>query len=433
MREQNRNVHGVMTPAIGVCLMLLAGCGGASVNINGSSNPGAPAGGNSGSSTQPPAVEQAMDAGTAVNPAIVTADNAFGLSLFENLDANASGNVAISPLSIAMALQILYNGAAGTTQPAMAQTLQLGGMSTPDLNNANAALEASWITADPTVQVVVANSLWVRLSDNSVLPSFTQTDQTYYGATVGDLAGAPANVNAWISSETSGLITQMLPPGNYSNLVALIANAIYFKGQWTTAFDPSQTAAAPFTLGDGTQVSSEMMHQSGSYAYLQGANFQAVRLPYGQGRFSLLIVLPNSGTSLAGLVSGITVDTLNGWTQQLSMESGSIALPRFKSTYQSSLPPALSALGMGIAFCTSGAANFSALAPNVCVSDVEHKTIVEVDETGTVAVGATTIGITPTAAKSGQFTMTLDHPFLYAIQDDQTGELLFIGTLVDPS
>jgi serine protease inhibitor len=281
--------------------------------------------------------------------------------------------------------------------------------------------------------VIVANSLWVQLNDNSVLPSFTQTDQTYYGATVGDLSGAPANVNSWISSETNGLITQMLPPGNYSNLVALIANAIYFKGQWTTAFDPSQTAAAPFTLSDGTQVSSQMMHQSGSYAYLQGANFQAVRLPYGQGRFSMLIVLPNSGTSLASLISSITVDTLNGWTQQLSQESGSIALPRFTSTYQSSLPAALSALGMGIVFCSSNAANFSALAPNVCVSDVEHKTIVEVDENGTVAVGATTIGITPTAVTAGQFTMTMDHPFLYAIQDDQTGELLFIGALMDPS
>jgi serpin B len=175
-----------------------------------------------------------------------------------------------------------------------------------------------------------------------------------------------------------------------------------------------------------------MMHQSGSYAYLQGANFQAVRLPYGQGRLSMLIVLPNSSADFNSFVAGITAATLNGWIGQLQGSPGSIAVPRFTSAYGASLPSALSALGMGIALCSSNSADFSALAPGVCVSDVEHRTIVEVDETGTVAAGATTITVTPTVAMTGQFTMTMDHPFFYAIQDDQTGELLFIGTLVDP-
>jgi len=420
-----------------ICMLLaaaaLAGCGGGSNPAATSGNPSSPgAGGTSSGGAQPPAVIQAMDEGSAVNPAIVTADNAFGLSLFQNLNANATGNVAISPISVAMALQILYNGAAGTTQSAMAQTLQLGTLSTQDLNSDNAALMASLIGADPQVQVIVANSLWMHLSNNPVLPSFTQTDQNFYGATVGDLSGAPANVNSWVDTETNGLITQMLPNGDYSGLVALIANVIYFKGPWTTAFDPSQTVAAPFTLVDGTQVSSQMMHQSGSYAYLQGANFQAVRLPYGQGRLSMLIVLPNSSADFNSFVAGITAATLNGWIGQLQGSPGSIAVPRFTSAYGASLPSALSALGMGIALCSSNSADFSALAPGVCVSDVEHRTIVEVDETGTVAAGATTITVTPTVAMTGQFTMTMDHPFFYAIQDDQTGELLFIGTLVDP-
>jgi len=420
-----------------ICMLLaaaaLAGCGGGSNPAATSGNPNSPgAGGTSSGGAQPPAVIQAMDEGSAVNPAIVTADNAFGLSLFQNLNANATGNVAISPISVAMALQILYNGAAGTTQSAMAQTLQLGTLSTQDLNSDNAALMASLIGADPQVQVIVANSLWMHLSNNPVLPSFTQTDQNFYGATVGDLSGAPANVNSWVDTETNGLITQMLPNGDYSGLVALIANVIYFKGPWTTAFDPSQTVAAPFTLVDGTQVSSQMMHQSGSYAYLQGANFQAVRLPYGQGRLSMLIVLPNSSADFNSFVAGITAATLNGWIGQLQGSPGSIAVPRFTSAYGASLPSALSALGMGIALCSSNSADFSALAPGVCVSDVEHRTIVEVDETGTVAAGATTITVTPTVAMTGQFTMTMDHPFFYAIQDDQTGELLFIGTLVDP-
>jgi serine protease inhibitor len=382
----------------------------------------------------PPAVMQAKNENTAVNPAIVTADNGFGLSLFQSLNPGATGNMAIAPISVAMALQILYNGAAGSTQQAMANTLQLGSLSAADLNNANAALQASLINPDPKVQLTIANSLWMHLSSTPVLPSFTATDETYYGATVGDLAGAPANANAWVSSETNGLISQILPNADYSSVTAVIANVIYFKGQWTTAFDPGQTAPAPFTLADGTQVSVQMMHQAGDYGYLKGANFQAVRLAYGQGRMSMFIVLPNAGTSLSGFAALVTPALLNGWVGQLQTGYGSVALPRFTATYGASLVQALSSLGMGVAFCSSGMADFSALAQQpTCVSDVEHKTVVEVDENGTVAAGSTAITIVPTAMQLPLFTITMDHPFLYAIRDDLTGELLFVGALMNPT
>jgi len=385
-----------------------------------------------GSSPPPPAVMQAQQDNTAVNPAIVTADNSFGLNLFKNLNSGASGNVAISPISVAMALQIVYNGAAGATQQGMAQTLELGSLNTSDLNNANAALQGSLINPDPKVQLTIANSLWIHLGTNAVSPSFTQMDQMYYGATVGDLAGAPANVNAWVNTETDGLITQILPNADYQSVTAIIANVIYFKGQWASAFDPSQTTAAPFTLADGTQVSAQMMHQAANVGYLQGANFQALSLPYGQGRMSMLIVLPDSSVSLGGFVSGITADTLNGWVAQLQTAYGNIALPRFTSTYGASLAQPLSTLGMAAAFCSSPQAGFPGIGL-VCISDVEHKTVVEVDEMGTVAAGSTTIVVTPVAVPAPMFTVNLDHPFLYAIRDDQTGELLFIGTLMNPS
>ena len=235
------------------------------------SMPGAPS---SPSSTAPPAVMQAQQANTPVDPAIVTADNTFGLNLFQNLNSGATVNVSIAPISVAMALQIVYNGAGGATQQGMAQTLQLGSLSTQDLNNDNAALQGSLMNPDPQVQLTIANSLWMHLGMNSVPAAFTQMDQTYYGATVGDLAGAPANVNDWVNTETDGLITSILPNANYASVVAVIANVIYFKGQWSTEFDPSLTAPAPFTLMDGSQVLVPMMHQSASYGYLQGANFQ---------------------------------------------------------------------------------------------------------------------------------------------------------------
>src|ERR1035438_9256595 len=160
----------------------------------------------------PTAVAQAREMDAAVDPAITTADNAFGIQLLNNLISGNAGNVAISPLSMSLLLQILYGGAAGTTAQAMALTLQLGNLTAQDVNSDNAALQASLAAPDPNVQLTIANSLWMHLTNNPVLPSFTAMDATYYGATIGDLSGAPDNVNGWVASETAGLITQILPP-----------------------------------------------------------------------------------------------------------------------------------------------------------------------------------------------------------------------------
>jgi len=418
--------------AIGALLaagVVLVGCGGGSVGANGQSTP---LGTSFGANAIPTAVALAQKADTPVDPAIVSADNSFGLSLFDTLlQGSDGGNIAISPLSVALALQILYNGAAGSTKQAMTQTLELGLLSDQALNSDNAALQASLTAADPKVQLTIANSLWVDQSDGSILPSFTQTDETYYGATVGDLAGAPANVNAWVDTETHGLITQLMPPGEYQD--AIIANVLYFKAEWTTSFQPSNTASAPFTLRGGSQTTAELMHQTGSFAYtagsLHGSNFQAVRMPYGQGRLSMLIILPNAGANITSFVADITIDDLNGLIAQLEPSMVTIALPRFTASYGTSLTAALASMGMGIAFGPS--ADFSALAPGFSVNVVEHKTLVEVDETGTVAAAATGIG--DSLAMPQQYTMTMDHPFFYAIQDGKTGELLFIGVLMNPS
>src|SRR5258708_5270507 len=434
MRQHNPHSH----VGLGVALLLagaLAGCGGSSggsMSMNPMQPNPMPPSTNSPSTSAPPAVVQAQQANTPVDPAIVTADNTFGLKLFQNLNSGATGNVAIAPISVAMALQIVYNGAGGVTQQGMAQTLQLGSLSMQDLNNDNAALQGSLMNPDPQVQLTIANSLWMHLGVISVPAAFTQMDQMYYGATVGDLAGAPANVNAWASTATDGLITSILPNANYAGMIAVIANVIYFKGQWTTAFDPSQTAPARFTLADGTQVSVQMMHQSATYGYLKGANFQVVRIPYGQGRMSMLVVMPDAGTSLSSLLAGVTSDAIAGWLGQLQTRFATLALPPFLPTSAPSLVQPLTALGMQDAFCSSQQASFPGIGPT-CIGDVEHKTVVEVDESGTVAAGATTVTILPVVVELPLFTLTLDHPFLYAIRDDKTGELLFIGTMANPS
>jgi serpin B len=326
-----------------------------------------------------------------------------------------------------MTLQIVYNGAVGPTQTTMAQTLQLGAMSVQQLNTDNADLLGALLDPDPQVDLTIANSLWVPLGTNTVAPAFITADQTYYGAEIGDVAGAPANVNAWVSAETNGLITDLLPPADY---VTVLANTVYFKGQWTSGFSPAQTVNAPFTLADGTQVSVPMMQQSNSFPYLQGTNFQAVSLPYGSGRLSMLIVLPDAGVDPGGFVAAMTPAAVESWVSQMSGWMVNLGLPRFTTTYSTSLVAPLTTLGMGDAF-NSGENGFTGIFPTFYIAVAQHKTYVQVDETGTVAAAATGVGAT--SAMPATVNLQLNRPFFYAIRDNQTGELLFIGVLMNPN
>ena len=433
----SRQAHDWKAPTMGgallLSLFLLAGCGGGSDGGSGQAST-SPTSSN-GATSPPPAVATAKEQNVPVDPTLVMADNAFGLSLLQTLVRESPNtNIAIAPTSVAVTLQIAYNGAAGTTQTAMAQTLQLGSMSVTQLNDDNAALLAALLDPDPQVTLTVANSLWVPLSSNTVAPPFISADQSYYGAEIGDLAGAPADVNAWGSAQTNGLITQILPPDtNLTNAVAILANVVYFKGAWANAFDPSQTKAAPFTLANGTQTSINMMSQTNvTFPVLHGTNFAAFGLPYGEGRLSMIVVLPNTGVDFDTFVSSLTAADIQTWVGEMSSPAAvNLSLPRFTTSFGQSLVSPLSALGMGVAF-EPGVGNFSGIYPGAFFSGVQHDTVVQVDETGTVAAGSTT-GVVSATVIEAAVNLEVNHPFFYAIRDNQTGALLFTGVMMNPN
>jgi serine protease inhibitor len=188
-----------------------------------------------------------------------------------------------------------------------------------------------------------------------------------------------------------------------------------------------------------------MMQQQGTFNYLHGDGLQLIRLPYGQGRFSMIVLLPDSGTSLTTLTSGITADQLNAWVGRTQPLYGTVALPRFTADAAADMVPVLQQLGMAIPFTCLMQGNtsayslpalpdFSALSSDhVCIQAVAHEAQVQVDEAGTVAVAATSVVVGITAVRQPLYTMTMDHPFLYAIRDDETGLLLFVGTVMDPA
>jgi serine protease inhibitor len=369
---------------------------------------------------------------------IVESSNKFGFKLFSELLKNDRGenNIFISPSSVAIALAMTYNGASGSTQQAMAKTLELQGINLPEINSSYAAtLKQLLDNSDPKVQLNIANSLWAN-QDVSFGPDFLQRIRFFYKAKVSNLnfkdAGAPSIINNWVKENTSGKINKIVETIE-PNQVLFLINAIYFKGKWSNEFDKNQTAPYPFYITSGKQKQHPMMSQNGDYRYFESNQFQAVSLPYGKdGKFSFYIFLPKQNSNLNAFYQNLSIKNWEKWMAQFSKQKGFIRLPRFKTEYDITLNDALKTLGMEEAF--SNKANFSGMGKNFAISEVKHKTFVEVNEEGTEAAAATSVGIVTTSLRQEPepFRMIVDRPFFCAIRDNQTGNVLFMGSIIDP-
>jgi serine protease inhibitor len=372
---------------------------------------------------------------------LVVANTRFGFKMFDALARKDPGNnIFVSAPSVAIALSMTYNGADGTTKDAMASTLELQGMSLDEVNRANLALKTMLENPDSAVALSIANSLWARAG----LPfdaDFLQRNKDYFQARVTNLnfddPGAALTINRWVSDNTREKIRQIVAAPIDPSTIMFLINAIYFKGTWTYAFDKAKTVDGRFANLTGGKMHS-IMHQSGEYPYLMGDNFQAVSLPYGKGRVSMYVFLPDEGSSLAEFQRGLNADSWSDWMSRFRQGEGDIALPRFKLEYEANLNDILKALGMEIAF-DGGRANFGKMFPitatqNVFISKVKHKTFVDVNEEGTEAAAVTSVemGITSVREPPQRFRFIVDRPFFFAIRDNQTGTILFMGSIVDP-
>jgi serine protease inhibitor len=373
-----------------------------------------------------------------MHESVNAANTEFAFDLFDALAEVDSGeNVFISPLSVSIALAMAYNGASGETQQAMAETLGISGLSLKELNEGSAALLASLQNVDPNVKLAIANSLWAR-QGFVFSEDFLERNRQFFGAEVSTLDfNDPASVgviNGWVSENTNGKIDKILDSINPMDVLFLI-NAIYFNGQWTVEFDESKTQDRAFHLLDGSEKQYPMMMQSGRYQYLDGEGFQAVSLPYGENeRMSMYIFLPDAGSSLADFMEGLNAESWNSWLEQFENKEGDVGIPRFKTEYELTLNDTLKALGMEPAF-DPNAADFAAMSDEqVYISQVRHKAVVEVNEQGTEAAAVTSVGVSVTSAfpQPERFSLIADRPFFYAIQDSETGSVLFMGTLTEP-
>ncbi len=377
------------------------------------------------------------DKPSSIDTKLVAANTKFGFNLFSQLLVKYNKkNIFVSPSSIAFTLAMIYNGASGSTQEAMAKALELQGMTLQDINSNYADLKTSLENPDSQVTLNIANSLWAE-KNARLKPYFIQKNQEFYQAKVTNLdfadAKAPSIINNWVRENTQGKIDTIVDTIDPDRVLFLL-NAIYFKGSWAKEFDRDKTAALPFYLSSGEEKQHLMMSQSGDYKYYETDKFQAVSLPYSEnGRFSFYVFLPKQNSNLESFYESLNAANWEKWMSLFALRNGSLRLPRFKMDYEATLNDVLSSLGMEEAFTNN--ANFSQMGNNLKISQVKHKTFVEVNEEGTEADAATLVGIQLTSAKlpsQKPFEMIVNRPFFCTIRDNQTGTVLFMGSIVEP-
>ncbi len=377
--------------------------------------------------------------------------DSFGFRLLGELSRRGGDNVVVSPLSVHTALTMTANGAAGETRRQMAAVL---GEEPSHLESADRAY-ARFLSQIPTgtkaATVRVANALFADPGVQWSKP-FLATDRDCFGAQIQslDLAapGAADLMNSWVASQTAGKIQHLVSRVD-TGAVLFLLNAVYFKNDWETPFEPSSTHDQPFHLADGSTAEVPMMHGLEGLSGYETQRFAAARIPYkdlGSStrpyRTSMYVFVPKADSTPAQVAAVVpawleTQTATRNQSTLLRARGADLTLPRFKTSYSSSLNEALSAMGMPVAFDRKRA-DFSAMrvgpTPQIWIGDVEHATAIDVNEKGTEAAAATSVEMMAGAVQvpSAPIKVTADQPFVFAIVDDDSGCVLFAGVVNDP-
>ncbi len=366
------------------------------------------------------------------------ANTRFGFDLFKELwKTEQNQNIFTSPFSVSTALTMTLNGASGETEKAMTDTLQLQNIGNDAINNSFSQLLTQLQTSDPKVTLTIANSLWAN-QDFQFKQDFLQRNENYFEAEVSTLDFLDPNtlntINQWVNTNTNGKIPEILEEIE-SNAVLFLINAIYFKGVWQTEFDPAKTQDGDFYLTDGSTKQVPMMNRQGMFPIYYGDNVAAINLPYGEGRMGMYIFLPSQKSNLNDFIGALNAADWENWMTQFREQDISIRIPKFKIEYGTKeLNDALTSLGMGVAF-DEDRADFSRMATlekpsaNLYIDKVAHKTFIEVNEEGSEAAAATSVTI---GVKSLPRMFIVNKPFFFAIRDNQTQTVLFMGVVIDP-
>jgi len=378
----------------------------------------------------------------------------FALQLYRKL-RDDKGNLFFSPYSISTALAMACAGARGSTHEQMAQVLYF-----PTSEEAMEKLNADQapMTQEQFVQVFgkmiedlnargggdkyelhVANALWGQ-KNYKFMPAFVGFVEKQYGGTLRNVdfvvtaEQARQTINTWVDKQTNGKIEDLIGPGVLDAMTRLVlTNAVYFKGNWASQFEKDQTQDQPFTLVDGTKVQVPMMNQQTRFGYAEADALQVLEMPYKGQELSMVILLPKPTDGIKRLEQELAAENLAKWLSAVRRRKVIVSVPRFKMTGKFGLAQVLQSMGMTDAFTEK--ADFSGMTGNrdLFISAVIHQAYVDVNEEGTEAAAATgvVVGVTSIGPDTTPI-FRADHPFLFLIRDKTTGNILFLGRVMDP-
>ena len=373
---------------------------------------------------------------------VVEANNQFGIDMLKALRETEEGNIFISPYSIFTALSMTYEGARGNTADEMADVLHLPDNDQERLGSF-AKVQNDINKGSDQYELATANAIW-PMKGPEWYTEFLNTITSYYDGKVEELdyASDPEScrktINDWVENRTNDRIEDLIPQGFIDTLTYMVlTNAIYFKGEWIYDFNENDTKKATFH-SPGGDVEVDMMgmklEDDNKIPYYLGDGVQALELPYKGDELSMVLVLPNSGT-LDDLISDLDNALLEAIRNGLEPSNVKVKMPKLKLETKYELKDPLIDLGMPTAFIP-GSADFSGMSAEgegVYISAVIHQTFLEIDEKGTEAAAATAVILRNFSAEPSMPEFTADRPFLFYIQQKDTGNILFMGTMKDPT
>lgn len=371
--------------------------------------------------------------------AVAAGNRAFALDLYGEL-RNGGENLFYSPWSITSALAMTWAGAEGETETAMAETLHFD---LPEaevheaLNALDLELAARLPAEDGTLVIRPVNQLFAQIGYDFV-PAFLDTLALNYGAGVrgvdfgGDPEGTRDLVNGWVADQTEGHIDELVPEGTFDeNTKLVLINAVYFLASWDMPFAEANTADRPFTLLDGETISTPTMYGPElSVRYAAGDGWQMVELPYSGDDLACTLLVPDEGR-FTDVEDGLDATFFDAAADSMVGAAADLTMPKFELRSKLGLNAPLIELGMGVAF--SGDADFSGMSTTsaLAIGTVLHEGWVSVNEAGTEAAAATMVEMEDTSVPE-VISMVIDRPFIMVLRDRPTGEVLFVGRIMDP-
>ena len=358
----------------------------------------------------------------------------FAFEFFRTVAAKETkDNYTVSPISLSLALSMLYNGALEETKIAFEQTLNYVGVQPQEVNNFNRNLIQQLSSNEEGKIMEIANSIWIH-QNLPVQENFITVNKTYYDSEVRNedfRASSTLNkINTWVSEKTHEKIPKILDNIPEDAILYLI-NTLYFNASWKYTFDPEVTRTMSFYKNNSDTISVEMMQLTHPLPYARNDIFSSVILPYKDDKFSMLIFLPEESKTIEEMVEALMMENWKKWLDGYETLKVNVHIPKFKLAYENKLNDELKSMGLGVAFSPS--ANFRNMTPQRCkISRVIQKTFIDVNEEGTEAAAATVIGIVGFSIPDFAI-FYVNRPFIYLIKENRTNAICFIGKVGHPT